>query len=147
MKTHLVWLRADLRVHDNPALYAACRDPDASVLAVYLATPDQWKQHGMAPRQAGFLLNNLVALKQSLAQRGIPLDYGQCADFQASVAWLGDYCRRRQIDALFYNYQYEFNERQRDAALERELAGDVVCQGFDDSVLLPPGTVQTGGKM
>lgn len=147
MKTHLVWLRADLRIHDNPALYAACRDPNASVLAVYIATPGQWQQHDMAPRQAGFLHNNLVVLRRSLAQRGIPMHYHQCADFQESVSWLVDFCRRRRVDALFYNYQYELNERRRDAALERELAGGVVCQGFDDGVLLPPGTVQTGGGM
>ena len=27
MATHLVWLRTDLRIHDNLALAAACRDP------------------------------------------------------------------------------------------------------------------------
>ncbi|HFT4245815.1 TPA: deoxyribodipyrimidine photo-lyase, partial [Klebsiella pneumoniae] len=26
MATHLVWLRTDLRIHDNLALAAACRD-------------------------------------------------------------------------------------------------------------------------
>ncbi len=39
MPTHLVWFRADLRVHDNLALAAACRSPEARVLAVFIATP------------------------------------------------------------------------------------------------------------
>ena len=34
MATHLVWFRADLRIHDNLALAAACRDPDAEVLGL-----------------------------------------------------------------------------------------------------------------
>lgn len=38
MATHLVWLRTDLRIHDNLALAAACRDPQAQVLALYIAT-------------------------------------------------------------------------------------------------------------
>ena len=32
MATHLVWFRADLRMHDNLALAAARRDPHARVL-------------------------------------------------------------------------------------------------------------------
>lgn len=52
MATHLVWLRTDLRIHDNLALAAACRDPQAQVLALYIATPGQWREHHLAPRQA-----------------------------------------------------------------------------------------------
>ncbi|MBI0575700.1 deoxyribodipyrimidine photo-lyase, partial [Pectobacterium parmentieri] len=37
--THVVWLRNDLRITDNLALYAACQDPSATVLAVFIATP------------------------------------------------------------------------------------------------------------
>lgn len=43
----------------------------------------------------------------------------------------------------FYNYQYEVNERARDVEVERALR-NVVCEGFDDSVILPPGAVMTG---
>ncbi|MDR8241774.1 deoxyribodipyrimidine photo-lyase, partial [Acinetobacter baumannii] len=50
MATHLVWLRTDLRIHDNLALAAACRDPQAQVLALYIATPGQWREHHLAPR-------------------------------------------------------------------------------------------------
>lgn len=144
MKIHLVWLRADLRIHDNSALYAACKDPEARVMAVYIATPEQWRRHDMAPRQAAFLLDNLAALRQALAERGIPLHYRQCPDFKDAVAWLAEFCLRQRADALFYNYQYEFNEQQRDLLLERTLDGRVICQGFDDGVLLPPGSVRTG---
>ena len=35
-------------------------------------------------------------------------------------AWvLLSICRQRQVTHLFYNYQYEINERQRDAAVEK----------------------------
>ncbi len=39
MTTHLVWFRQDLRLHDNLALAAACRNSSARVLALYIATP------------------------------------------------------------------------------------------------------------
>ncbi|MGX1957544.1 deoxyribodipyrimidine photo-lyase [Serratia proteamaculans] len=145
MTTHLVWLRNDLRMTDNKALYAACSDPDARVLAVFIATPQQWRQHEMAPRQAEFIHANLLQVQQALAERGIPLSYHQCDDFAASVDWLTAYCAQERVDTLFYNRQYEINERQRDQRLEQRLSGKVICQSFDDSLLLPPGSVKTGG--
>lgn len=143
MPTHLVWFRADLRLHDNLALAAACRDPQAQVLALYIATPQQWAVHAMAPRQAAYIAAQLNALRLALAEKNIPLVFHEVADFAASVEVLQDVCQTHGVTHLFYNYQYEFNERQRDAAVER-LLSDTVCQGFDDSVILAPGAVMTG---
>ena len=146
MRTHLVWLRNDLRINDNLALHAACRDAEAHVIALYIATPQQWRQHDMASRQAAFIYDSLLELQQALAERGIALFTLECEDFAASLDALAHFCRQNKVDALFYNYQYELNERKRDAEAEKRLdQAGVVCQGFDDSVLLAPGSVQTGG--
>lgn len=144
MATHLVWFRNDLRVNDNLALAAACRDPDAQVIGIYIATPQQWRQHDMSARQAEFIWQHVQTLQSALAQRGIVLFIRQVDDFAGSVEYLKNFCEKQRVDALFYNYQYELNERQRDAAVEKLLGRDVICQGFDDSVLLPPGSVTTG---
>lgn len=143
MTTHLVWFRADLRLHDNLALAAACRNRHARVLALFIATPEQWQAHHMSPRQAALLVSQLNALQQALAEKGIPLIFKQVADFAASIEAVKQVCEQEQVSDLFYNYQYELNERQRDAQLEKTL-NDVVCQGFDDSVMLAPGSVMTG---
>ncbi|MFC3394953.1 deoxyribodipyrimidine photo-lyase [Brenneria rubrifaciens] len=148
MNTHLVWLRNDLRITDNLALSAACNDPQARVLAVFIATPQQWRRHAMSPRQAAFLLENLKAVRQALAEKGIALFYHECPDFAESVSWLFTFCRQQRVSHLFYNRQYEINERQRDQQAETLLEGKVACHGFDDSLLLPPGSVLTGnGEM
>jgi deoxyribodipyrimidine photo-lyase len=143
MATHLVWFRADLRIHDNLALAAACRNKNARVLALFIATPQQWQQHAMAPRQAAFLHAHLNGLRQQLADKGIPLLYAQVDDFAAQAEKVAQICAEHDVTQLFYNYQYELNEQQRDRQLERALE-DVTCQGFDDSVILPPGSVMTG---
>ena len=143
MSTHLVWFRADLRLHDNLALAAACRDVNAQVLALFIATPQQWAAHTMAPRQAAYIAAQLNALRQALAEKNIPLIFEEADDFTASVETVKKVCLQYEVTDLFYNYQYEFNERQRDVAVERSLK-DTVCQGFDDSVILPPGSVMTG---
>lgn len=147
MATHLVWFRNDLRLTDNLALHAACQDPQAIVMAVFIATPAQWAAHDMAPRQAAFLLQNLQLLQSALAERGIPLHYHQCDDFKGSITWLNDFCQQQQVDALFYNQQYELNERVRDEAFTTLLSQRAIaCHGFHDGVLLPPGTVLTGNN-
>ncbi|WP_075180707.1 deoxyribodipyrimidine photo-lyase [Pantoea sp. 1.19] len=146
MKTHLVWLRNDLRMHDNTALHAACRDSEARVLALFIATPGQWEAHHMAPKQAGFIQENLRQLSAALAEKGIPLHYRQVDRFSDALDALQQFCQQQQVDQLFYNYQYEINERDRDAQAERRLtAAGVTVQGFDDSLLLAPGSVLTGG--
>lgn len=145
MTTHLVWFRADLRMNDNLALAAACRDTRARVLALFIATPGQWKQHHMAPRQAAYLTAQLNALQQALAEKGIPLLFLSVDSFADSIEALHRLCDEHNVDALFYNYQYELNERRRDAAVEKRL-DTVTCQGFDDSVLLAPGSVMTGNR-
>ncbi len=63
MTTHLVWFRNDLRITDNRALHAACEDPQARVIGVFVATPEQWKQHVMAPRQAAFIYQHFRRCK------------------------------------------------------------------------------------
>jgi deoxyribodipyrimidine photo-lyase len=143
MTTHLVWFRADLRLHDNIALAAACRNSNARVLALFIATPEQWHQHHMAPRQAACLQALLNALRRGLAEKGIPLLYEEVSDFAAQREKVQQLCEQHHVTHLFYNYQYEFNEQQRDRALEKNLP-QVTCQGFDDSVMLPPGSVMTG---
>lgn len=85
MPTHLVWFRRDLRLQDNLALAAACRDASARVLALYISTPAQWQAHDMAPRQAAFISAQLNALQTALAEKGIPLLFHEVADFNASI--------------------------------------------------------------
>lgn len=147
MAIHLVWMRNDLRIHDNSALHAACRDDNATVIVLFIATPAQWQTHHMASKQAAFIYQSLQEVHASLAERGIALHCLHSDDFAGSVEALKDFCQQHSVDRLFYNYQYEVNERQRDAAAERELSGlDIIVQGFDDSLLLAPGSVQTGNR-
>ncbi|WP_392566174.1 deoxyribodipyrimidine photo-lyase [Utexia brackfieldae] len=142
--THLVWFRNDLRVTDNPALSMACEDPQANVIAVFIATPGQWRQHDMSARQAHFIYDNLLALQQSLAVLGIPLLYQQCDDFTASVDILVTLCQQHAVSKLFYNHQYEFNEQQRDILLGQKLSNSVNVTGCHGNLFLPPLSVLTG---
>ncbi|AZE51059.1 Deoxyribodipyrimidine photolyase [Pseudomonas chlororaphis] len=61
----LIWLRSDLRLHDNTALSAAAqRGP---TVALYLLSPRQWQAHDDAPCKVDFWLRNLERLGSDLA--------------------------------------------------------------------------------
>ena len=65
MPQHLVWLRTDLRILDNPALFSAA--DSGHVTALFLLTPKQWQVHGIAPRKIAFILRSLDTVSEQLA--------------------------------------------------------------------------------
>ncbi|WP_265693420.1 deoxyribodipyrimidine photo-lyase [Providencia rustigianii] len=139
---HLVWFRGDLRVTDNKALSSACQDSDSQVIGVFIATPDQWASHGVSPRQITFMHQNLIELQRALAERGIPLVCHTVSTFADSAKWLLEYAKQQQVKALFFNQQYELNERQRDQWVTQH-AQSLNVFSYDDAVLISPGVVQT----
>jgi len=137
---HLVWFRNDLRVMDNKALSSACSDPQAKVLALFTATPEQWRAHDVSSRQITFLHQNLIELRDSLAKLGIPLICQTTPDFLSAAQWVLDFAKQQRADALFFNHQYELNERNRDEWLMKQQPSFRV-HAFDDALLLPPKSV------
>ncbi|MGG4609613.1 deoxyribodipyrimidine photo-lyase [Providencia sp. Me31A] len=137
---HVIWFRNDLRVIDNKALSSACADPHAKVIALFTATPEQWQQHDVSPRQIAFIHQHLVELQRSLAELGIPLVCQTKANFMDAAKWVLNYAKEHQAQALFFNRQYEWNEKQRDEWLVKQPHG-MHIHAFDDFLLLPPGSV------
>ncbi|MHC5067784.1 MAG: cryptochrome/photolyase family protein [Planctomycetota bacterium] len=139
MKRGLVWLRNDLRVHDNPALTAACASCD-QVVALWIATPQQWRVHDWGvPRQA-WQVANVAALADDLAGHGIALRIAVVDDYAAQAAEVARQLVAQRCTALYINREYEWNERQRDAGLDVPVP--VHC--YDDQCALVPGTLRSG---
>ena len=118
MAVHLVWFRNDLRINDNMALYHACTDPNALVIAVYIATPKQWHKHNLSARQAWFIYQHLQSLNDQLAELNIPLIYKEVALFEDSIPVVLSLCQQYKVTDVYFNRQYEFNEQQRDNNLK-----------------------------
>lgn len=72
----------------------------------------------MSPRQAEFINAQLNGLQIALAEKGIPLLFHEVDDFTASVEIVKQVCAENRVTHLFYNYQYEVNERARDVQVE-----------------------------
>ncbi len=145
--THLVWFRQDLRLNDNTALSRACEDPAARVLALFVATPQQWRRHDMAPIRQRFILRNVHHLERALEAINIPLLYLEVADYSGVPALIRRLAIQHSIGAIYANHEYGWNEKQRDKAVIEGLA-PLHCEfhRFHDQAMLPPGLATQSGK-
>ncbi len=139
----LLWLRTDLRAHDNPALAAAAAG--GTVTALFLAAPGQWRQHGDAPAKVDFWLRNLRELSRELGRLGIPLRLLTVHDWSQAPQALTDFCRVHDIGQVHANAEWAINERRRDEAV----ASSLQAMGVDWTLhhgasLLRPGSVLNG---
>ncbi|WP_053159877.1 deoxyribodipyrimidine photo-lyase [Pseudomonas sp. P1.8] len=138
----LIWLRSDMRVHDNTALAAAAaRGPS---VAVFLLSPQQWLDHDDASCKVDFWLRNLVELSHALDQLNIPLMIRRAPYWEDAPAVLLDLCRQLQIGALHLNDEYGIHETARDAAVTRTLEAEgIEVHRYLDQLLFQPGSVLT----
>jgi deoxyribodipyrimidine photo-lyase len=138
----LIWLRSDLRVHDNRALHAAMAA--GPTLAVYLITPGQWRAHDDAPCKVDFWLRNLAELRTQLAAINVPLLIRHAERWDAAPAVLAELCQSQSIGCVQVNDEYGLHETARDQAVADRLAAQGV--GFQrhlDQLLFQPGSLLT----
>ncbi len=139
---HLIWLRSDLRLHDNTALAAACqRGPTA---AVYLITAEQWLAHDDAPYKVYFWLRNLKTLSQALGQLNIPLLIRHADTWGQVPQVLVELCQALSVEMVHVNDEYGIHESLRDAAVAQALETQGVSfHSYLDQLLFQPGSVLT----
>lgn len=141
----LVWFRSDLRTRDNPALRAACDASDDGVIALYLVTPGQWREHDIGGNKIDFLLRSVTALSKELAKINIPLLVRKADTFDDVPDEMYRVVHEHGIAEVFANREHEWNERQRDDGVATRLGKhDVPLRLFTDQCVFEPGTVLTG---
>jgi len=138
----LIWLRSDLRVHDNTALSAAMEQ--GPTLAVYMISPAQWHSHDDAPCKVDFWLRNVAALKAELEALNVPLLIVQASTWDKAPKALLDLCKTHKIEQVHVNEEYGVNETQRDqdvaAALDKQ---GIAFRSHLDQLFFKPGSVLT----
>ncbi|QBZ91785.1 deoxyribodipyrimidine photo-lyase [Pseudomonas viciae] len=138
----LIWLRSDLRVHDNTALAsAAARGP---CVAVYLPSPAQWRAHDDAPCKIDFWLRNLASLGAALDALNIPLLIRPAQLWDQASQVLLRLCDELKISAVHVNEEYGLNETRRDAEVAQALRSQAIeFHSHLDQLLFKPGSVLT----
>jgi len=130
----ILWLRRDLRVADNPALYhAATAGP---VVAVYVLDDEAAKHHAYGGASRWWLHHSLESLAKSLADRGSRLILRR-GDAAQELTRLADEIGASTIHA---NRHYEPWWRK----VQGRLCESLDLQLYDGNYLMPPGSITTG---
>ncbi|WP_261886680.1 deoxyribodipyrimidine photo-lyase [Vibrio pomeroyi] len=132
----ILWIRRDLRIHDNPALVSAVENGVS--IAVFISTPQQWQQHHLAPIKADFIYRHLKQLESQLAEFGITLLHLKATDFYDQATKLIDLCKQLDSQSIYANSEPEVDEQARDQQL---ISRGVNLQISDCDVMLPLGSV------
>ena len=69
----MLWFRKGLRLHDNPALLAACEGGASAVQPIFVLDPWFLKPEKVGANRLRFLLESLEDLDVSLKERGSSL--------------------------------------------------------------------------
>ncbi|RUR41350.1 deoxyribodipyrimidine photo-lyase [Vreelandella populi] len=143
MDVQLVWLRSDLRIHDNSALAAAAAK--GPVVAVFLRSIAQWQSHGHGANKIVFWARGVAAVKGALNGLNIPLLHRDIESYAEAPKALLEIAREHSIKRLHFNYQYPLNEQRRDRAVLDAFKNEgIPAHGYHDAVAFAPGTLLTG---
>lgn len=128
---HIMWFRQDLRLTDNPALHAACRN-NASILPIFILDDEhagQWKK-GAASRW--WLHHSLNSLNISLNEK-LQIFQGDAHSILLQLA------QDTQADAIYWNRCYEPWRIARDTTIKQSLKQhDIAAHSFNSSLLYEP---------
>lgn len=143
MPTTLVWLRRDLRLHDNPALSAAIARGRCVPAFIMAPTEEAPWQPGAASRW--WLHHSLLALERSLAAIGGRLIIRDSND---SLSTLLELIAETGADGVYWNRLYDPALIERDSLIKRRLLKTGIdAQSFAGSLLREPWEIyrQDGG--
>ncbi len=140
---NLVWFRSDLRVYDNPALFHAMAN--GATIAVYCLANEQWDQHGLSLIKRRLIIDHVIELEQQLAQLNVPLMVINCQVFANTAQQLGQLCQKLNVGKLYYNHEYEVNEKACSASVVKHFFTlNIESQGYDDQCIIAPGKILNG---
>ena len=98
MAAALMWFRSDLRTDDNTALVNALQQY-RRVGAIFYATPEQWREHDMAPVRGEFVWRTLAELRAELAKLNVPLWVRTVPRYADVAADISAFAREKKVEA------------------------------------------------
>ena len=133
-KPQIVWLRRDLRMADNPALYHAAKA--GPVIAVYILDDERAGSHAYGGASRWWLHHSLEHFAKSLGRRNarLILRKGDAVEHLTQIA------EATGAETVHANRHYEPWWRKAQGELKDKLD----LQLYDANFLMPPGAVTTG---
>lgn len=113
----LVWFRRDLRLHDNPALSAACKEC-TQIVPLFVFDEPLLHSHVFGSACVAFMLGCLDELRRSLAAQGVTLVWRMGESIETVLRTAQEYT----VDAVYWNRDYEPSAVARDRTVQQRLA-------------------------
>jgi deoxyribodipyrimidine photo-lyase len=134
----LVWFRRDLRDYDHAALYHALKC-SKNVYCVFVFDIDILSLlANKADRRVEFIWESVLELKVALQSKGGDL----IAIHGSAVEVIPSLARKLQINAVFFNHDYEPQANDRDSQVEMQLkTHNIATHTFKDQVLFEKNEV------
>jgi deoxyribodipyrimidine photo-lyase len=139
MSTAIVWLRRDLRLHDNPALHTAAERHER-LLPVYVHAPEEEAPWAPGAASRWWLHHSLAALAAALRGIGLPLVIVRGPSLDA----LRGVIAATGATAVYWNRLYEPAAIERDRRVKDALREQGLdCESSNAALLAEPWTVKT----
>lgn len=136
----IVWIRRDLRLYDNPALYHATQY-DAPILPVFVWHPEEEAPWAMGGAQKWWLHYSLIAFKKSLAPKKVPFLIKK----GPSASTLIHIIEETGASIVLWNKAYEPAELKRDQDVCETLQErGVEVRQLESQLLHDPNEIRTG---
>ncbi|CAL4321311.1 Deoxyribodipyrimidine photo-lyase [Buchnera aphidicola (Chaitophorus sp. 3695)] len=140
--TNLVWIKNDLRIHDNRALYSACKNKNKKIIALFMLISKVWKNRKLNI-QYSFLHKRLFFLQQEFLNLNISFIYRKLKNFKESIKYLLLICKKYQITSIFYNHQYHFNDKKENTYIKNFFKiHKIKIKILHDNILVNPNLIK-----
>jgi deoxyribodipyrimidine photo-lyase len=140
----IVWFREDLRIQDNPAVFEAAEASIDGIVGLYIIDEMMWQKNHMAACRIEFILRGIAKLSEALSALHIPLLIRQVKKTEDIPAVVLSVIEEVKAKSLFFNYQYELNESERDKSVEVFLKkAGIKTHGYHDQMVLKPRKAHT----
>jgi deoxyribodipyrimidine photo-lyase len=137
--TVIVWLRRDLRIRDNKALFEACRRAQR-VVPLFVFDDTILSREDTGPARIAFLLDALHVLDRNLQNLGGRLILRRGQAVEQVLRAVSEF----NADGVFFQREYEPYGRARDAQISEVLAKDgKICEKFPGLSLFSPEEIQS----
>ncbi len=139
-KPIIVWLRHDLRLLDNPALYHACQKSD-QIVPVYILDDDAAADWKMGAASRWWLHHSLNAFKKDLQEKlglNLILKRGKAG------AILDKIIQETAAETVFWNRNYEPWSIERDKNIKSDLKNqDIDVETYNGRLIFEPWDIET----
>ena len=142
----LIWLRNDLRMMDN-ILFSSDYESSEETIVIYFHAIHEWKLHKKSNIQRALIFDRLKYLYLLFKEKNIPFFIFEINSFSEIPDFLIHFMKQFFIQKLLSNYEYEYDESERDHAVHLLFSqNNLEYIQIHNQTLLEPGTVLNGEK-